>query len=111
MNAKIGMSVVVPAPDAAVAAEDSSSLSEPLMTSVEDVGKPLRTARAHAPKRAVMFDVESTPTLRRPLRKASAREVDLAIIDLTVERADEVGYGREYDRLADDRHVGRLEPA
>ena len=44
---------------------------------------------------------------RRPLRRVSPRKVELAIMDLSDER---VG-GREHDRLADERHVGWLDPA
>ena len=108
LNANIGMSVVVPAPDAAATYPVSSSPSEPLITLAENVGRRHRAARVHAPSRtAPVFDVEPRPTARRPLRKTSMREVDLALTDLTDDRFDR----HEHDRLAEGRNVGRLDAA
>ena len=102
--ANLGMSVVVSTPDAAALFADSSSPSESLMTSVEDVSRPLRGERVYEPERAAMLNVDPRPMELRPRRKASTEEVDLAIRLVTDDRVDR----GEHDRLAVDRHAGRL---
>ena len=108
LNANIGMSVVVPVPDSAMATADFSSPSEPLITSAENVSPWHRPAQVYTPEHAArVFNAESTQPLRRPQRKASTRDVDLAIMDLSNERLN----SRAHDRLAVDRHIRNLDSA
>lgn len=90
----IGMSVVVPAPDSAEAFADSSLPSEPLMTSVENVSRPLRGARVYEHRRGGSPVGETTLLDRRAVehrslrvRKASTREIDTALTKLADDRS------------------------
>ncbi len=98
--ANLGMSVFVPAPDSAVIPADSGAPSEPLISQVEDTSGPVRAARVYEYKSAARVE-GATTLLDEPavaqrgsrMRRASTREVDLAIILVTDERDNDAEHG------------------